>query len=74
MEGLEEAGQSCEIGDGIHSSLPEGMTAGREAALLLGYLERLGEPYGPPEVTLVSRCPLLSFVSDGQLQNKMVRS
>ncbi|CAM9148503.1 unnamed protein product, partial [Sphacelaria rigidula] len=49
VEGLEEAGRCCGSVDDPSSS--EGLTASpkREAALLLGYLERLGEPYGPPE-------------------------
>lgn len=75
VEGLEKAGQGCEIGDGVNASLLEDVTAHptREAALLLGYLERLGESYGPPEVSVVSRRPLLCSSLTDILQDNTVR-
>lgn len=48
VEGLERAGLlEADQGEGGRQAL----SARREAALLLGFLERLGEPYGPPEVS-----------------------
>lgn len=47
VEGLERAGL-LEADQGERERQVPG--ARREAALLLGFLERLGEPYGPPEV------------------------
>lgn len=55
VEGLEEAGMCSGAGVSVGDPSPyEGPLARpkREAALLLGYLEKLGEPYGPPEVIL----------------------
>lgn len=53
VEGLEEAG-FLETGEAVLGGGEGGggsvLGAKREAALLLGYLERLGEAYGPPEV------------------------
>lgn len=52
VEALEEAGRGVESGSGgaQGSHLSESGKPGRHAALILSYLERLGEPYGPPEV------------------------
>lgn len=65
VEGLEEAGslesegerEEAEAGRGRGDGGGGGGGGGelalrprRQAALVLGYLERLGEPYGPPEV------------------------
>lgn len=51
IEALEEAGREARIDDsGDDALLGWVMIPARDAALLLGYLERLGEPYGPPEV------------------------
>lgn len=54
VEGLEEADllDRSEAGMGKGSAESPLMSARRDAALLLGYLERIGEPYGPPEVGL----------------------
>lgn len=53
VEGLEEVGRPDAqggTGDGYGSDAWVRMSPRREAALLLGYLERLGEPFGPPQV------------------------
>lgn len=54
VEGLEEAGL-LDLHDPASSGEEGGdkavLCARGHAALLLSYLERLGEPYGPPEVT-----------------------
>lgn len=54
VEGLEEAGlldlhDPASLGEEGRDKAT--LCARGHAALLLGYLERLGEPYGPPEVT-----------------------
>ena len=58
VEGLEEAGllERSEAGVGKGGAEHPLLGARRDAALLLGYLERMGEPYGPPEVGLFLRC------------------
>lgn len=51
VEALEEAGRCEESIDGSFDFfMSASRNAGRHAALILGYLERLGEPYGPPAV------------------------
>lgn len=52
VEGLEETDllERSEAGAGKGGAEKPLLSARRDAALLLGYLERMGEPYGPPEV------------------------
>lgn len=54
VEGLEEADLLERSEAGVRKGSAESplLSARRDAALLLGYLERMGEPYGPPEVRL----------------------
>ncbi|CAM9109472.1 unnamed protein product, partial [Laminaria digitata] len=51
VEGLEETDllERSEAGAGKGGAEKTLLSARRDAALLLGYLERMGEPYGPPE-------------------------
>lgn len=57
VEGLEEADklERSEAGGGKGDAGNPLLSARRDAALVLGYLERMGEPYGPPEVGLFFR-------------------
>lgn len=56
VEGLEEAdlleSRKAGVGDQDYARNPPLLSSRRDAALLLGYLERMGEPYGPPEVCI----------------------
>lgn len=58
VEGLQEAGLLDSQEAGLKQEGRRGESSLRprgQAALLLGYLERLGEPYGPPEVSLLCK-------------------
>lgn len=55
VEGLEEAGLLAPAEAGSEGEMEGEESALRprgQAAMVLGYLERLGEPYGPPAVSL----------------------
>lgn len=55
--GLEEAGLLLQETESGHLAQSESIRAKRDAALLLGYLDRLAERYGPPEVSLYTVKP-----------------
>lgn len=64
VQGLEEAG-SLEASDaGFGHGKSSVLSARREAALLLGYLERLAEPYAPPEVI----CAVVAYAKTSGIQ------
>lgn len=85
VEGLEEAGLliTDDAGFGLDAGDVEGdrpaLRAKCQAALLLGYLERLGEPYGPPEEAVAEprvRCELEAASGgkdDGNFSRLLVR-
>lgn len=87
VEGLEEAnslftdnvGFGLDAGDGEGGGDRPALRANCQAALLLGYLERLGEPYGPPEEAVAEprvRCELEAASGgkdDGNFSRLLVR-
>lgn len=80
VEGLEEAGLlDAGDGDGDSGGDRPMLRAKGQAALLLGYLERLGEPYGPPEEAVAEprvRCELEAASGgkdDGNFSRLLVR-
>ena len=85
VEGLEEAGLliTDEAGFGLDTGDDGGdrpaLRAKCQAAVLLGYLERLGEPYGPPEEAVAEprvRCELEAASGgkdDGNFSRLLVR-